>query len=380
MAPEETSVSRSRTCCGTTRAALEQRARALDVAGAGSDDVTYQRWLLVKGAAQASIGDTEDGARILREVKGWAEEHDEQHAAGAQPPAAVRAVPPDRRPGADARARGDGGRPARPRTPTDSVRADHLIGLADALGASGSYDDSIRRYQEAAQLADACGDRYLQLAVLNNLAYTQYEAGLRRRGGRHRRADADRLAAEGLPLRTHDGDTIARAYSMVGRFEEAAAVLEPLIAESDTGEDCDGLVLALLTLTDVRRRLGRLRRGAGLARPGLPGWPSTTPSPAGPSRRSSEQAELYAARGDYQRGVRDVPRLPPGRRGDAGDGARRPRPHPERDLRGDRGAAQQRLLPRAVGPRPADRAAQPAPPRQPARRAAGRGGRRTARS
>ena len=85
-----------------------------------------------------------------------------------------------------------------------SVRADHLIGLADALGASGSYDDSIRRYQEGAQLATACGDRYLQLAVLNNLAYTQYEAGLAGAAVATVEQMQTDYAAEGLALRTHE--------------------------------------------------------------------------------------------------------------------------------------------------------------------------------
>ena len=115
------------------------------------------------------------------------------------------------------------------------MRADHLLGLADALGASGSYDDSIRRYHEASALADRCGDRYLQLAVLNNLAYTQYEAGLAARGRRDRRAAASvsspRTARRCAPTTA----TPSRApTSPVGRFEEAAAVLEPLIAETDT--------------------------------------------------------------------------------------------------------------------------------------------------
>ena len=60
------------------RKALEHARERLDVSGAGSDDVTYQRWLLIKGAAQASLGATEDGDRILREVRVWAEEHDDR--------------------------------------------------------------------------------------------------------------------------------------------------------------------------------------------------------------------------------------------------------------------------------------------------------------
>ena len=86
---------------------------------------------------------------------------------------------------------------------------------------------------------------------------------------------------------------------MVGRFQEAAAVLEPLIAESDISEDCDGIVLALLTLTDVRRRSGdfdaaqaTLDRACRLAEHyALSGRTIDA---------LKEQAELYAARGDYK--------------------------------------------------------------------------------
>ena len=280
------------------RAALTRAREEVDRPGVDPESVEYQHWLLVKGAAQSSIGDTEDGARIMREVKGWAEVHDEK---------ALLAYS-HRRLSALFRMIGD---PALmlehavaavellDAETNPSVRADHLIGLADALGASGSYDDSIRRYEEGAHLATACGDRYLQLAVLNNLAYTQYEAGLASAAVATVEKMQTDYAAEGQAIRTHEGDTIARAYSMVGRFEEAAAVLEPLIAKSDVSEDCDGIVLALLTLTDVRRRSGdfdaaqaTLDRACRLAEHyALSGRIIDA---------LKEQAELYAARGDYK--------------------------------------------------------------------------------
>jgi diguanylate cyclase (GGDEF)-like protein len=281
------------------RTALARARTELDVAGADPDTVTYQRWLLIKGAAQARIGDTEDGARIMREVKGWAEERGEDTLLAVSH---RRLSALFRRVGDPALMLehavvavdllGDGVEAA--------MHADHLLGLADALGASGSYEDSIRRYNEASVLADGCGDRYLQLAVLNNLSYTQYEAGLSSEAV----ATAERLRKEaesdGQPLMTHNADTIARAYLAVGRFHDAAEVLEPLIADADTGEDCDGVVCALLTLTEVRRKAGafdeaqsaldrsnRLAEHYALSGRLIEGL--------------SEQAELHAARGDYQR-------------------------------------------------------------------------------
>jgi two-component system, cell cycle response regulator len=280
------------------RAALSSARAALDAPGADSNSDTYQRWLLIKGSAQSQVGETEDGARIIREVKNWAEEHGDNALLALShrrlsalfrrvgDPALMleHAVSAVELLGADTE---------------DAVRADHLLGLADALGTSGSYEDAFRRYREASALADRCQDRYLRLAVLNNLAYTQYEAGLNDEAV----TTAERLRAEfeadGRPLQTHDGDTIARAYMAVGRYADAVAVIEPLCESSYGGEDCDGLVLALLTLTEVRRRAGEfdaaqssLDRACRLAEH----YALTGRS----IEAMREQAELYAARNDFR--------------------------------------------------------------------------------
>jgi diguanylate cyclase (GGDEF)-like protein len=294
------------------RAALERAREVLDAwstgVGGEVDPAAYQRWLLVKGAAQSRLGDTEDGARVLREVRTWAEEHDDRALLAAS----------HRRLSELFRRVGD---PALmlehavtavdllDEDATDEVRADHLLGLADALGASGSFEDSLLRYHEAARLADGCGDRYLQLAVLNNLSYTQYEGGL----GEQAVVTAERLlvqaARTGYRLQAHDGDTVARAYTAVGRYADAAAVITPFcggpvgedlhLAGEEAGEDCDGLVMALLTLTEVQRLSGdhdgaqrSLDRADRLVeRYSLTG---RTVDALG------QRAELYAARGQYR--------------------------------------------------------------------------------
>jgi two-component system, cell cycle response regulator len=182
-----------------------------------------------------------------------------------------------------------------------ATRADLLLGLADALGAGGSFDDSIQRYREAARLADQSDRRHLQLAVMNNLAFTLYEAGRAPEAV----AIAEQLRAEtqhdGQMLR-HNGDTIARTLMAVGRYDDAAEVLVPLcegIDEDESGEDCDGLVLALLALAEVRRRAGafdRAQRSLDRAyvlaeRYALNGRVIEL---------LREQAELYAAQGLYK--------------------------------------------------------------------------------
>ncbi len=214
------------------RAALRCVRELLAAAGTDSGDVAYQRLLLIKGAAQARTGETEDGARGLREVKAWAEDHGET-ALLARSHRLLSAL--FRRIG-DPALMLEHAVTAVDLLDVDTdevVRADHLLGLADAMGASGSYADSMLRYREASKLVDRCGDRYLRLTSLNNLAFTQYEAG-------------------------PDIDTIARTYTAVGRFDDAIAILEPFCAAEASGEDCDGLVMALLTLTEVQRRAGAL--------------------------------------------------------------------------------------------------------------------------
>ena len=244
-----------------------ERARELlDAAGTESDTVAYQSILLIKGAAQDRIGETEDGARVMRGVKAWAEEHGEDallarshrrisaHLGRIGDPALMleHAVAAVDLLDAD--------------TP-EVVRTDHLLGLADALGACGAYDDAIRRYEEVAKLADRCGDGYMRLRVLNNLAFTQYQAGM----GAEAVVTVERLLAQaeadGQPLQSHDIDTIARAYTAVGRFDDTIAILEPVCAAEANGDDCDGLVLALLTLTEVRRLAGDLDAAQAVARP-----------------------------------------------------------------------------------------------------------------
>ena len=278
--------------------ALRDAREVLDAADVDPEGETYQRWLLVKGAAQAHVGETEDGARTMREVKRWAEENERPAllaSAHRQLSALFRRVGDPALMLEHAVAAVD----LLDDDAHDVVRADHLLGLADALGASGSIEDSISRYHEAARLAERCGDRYLQLAVLNNLAYTQYEAGQ----GERAVATAERLraeaAADGVALRTHDADTIARAYTAVGRYDDAVAVIEPYCATPTNGDDCDGPVMALLALTEVRRLAGdfdaaqaALDRACELVKKyRLTGRTIET---------LREQAELFAARGAYR--------------------------------------------------------------------------------
>ena len=182
---------------------------------------------------------------------------------------------------------------------SDLIRADHLLGLADAFGASGSYADAMPRYRQAAQLADGCNDLLMRSTVLNNLAFTQYEAGLASEAvitADQLRAEAE---AEGRWLTSHDRDTIARAYTAVGRFGDAVAMLEPIYATEAKGEDCDGVVMALLTCAEVQRISGDL----DAAQASLDRCCRLIEQFALRGQRAEalrEQADIQAARGRYQ--------------------------------------------------------------------------------
>jgi len=281
------------------RAALASARKWLDQEGSETLSFIYQRWLLVKGAALARLGETEDGARILREVNAWAENSGDQvlHALSQRrlsalfrrigDPAlmlehavhAVELLPPD----ADT-----------------AMRADHVVGLADALGASGAYEASIARYQEAAKLAEACDDAYLQHALLNNLAFTQYECGRLEEAAETVERLRANVEGSGASYFSHDVDTIARVYAAVGRYQEAAAILEPhWAALDDRGEDCDGQVVVLLSLTAVRRMSGDhvgAQRALDRAFLLIDEFALTGLR----IEAMREQAELYAARGRFR--------------------------------------------------------------------------------
>ena len=282
------------------RAALSGARELLDGYQHDVDSVDYQRLLLVKGTAQAQLGDTADGARIMREVRVWAEVRGETDLLAIShrrlsalfrrvgDPALMleHAVTAVTLTGPDADA---------------TVKADHMLGLADALGAGGAYEESVARYREADALAQKSGNRHLQLAVMNNLAFTLYESG----EAEEAVAVAEQLRAEvekdGRPLRRHDGDTIARAFMAVGRYDDAAEILAPLCESTDTdlGEDCDGLVLALLALAEVRRRAGDFDAAAAdLERAGRLAEEYALNGRA--IEILGEQAELFAACGMYR--------------------------------------------------------------------------------
>jgi diguanylate cyclase (GGDEF)-like protein len=277
-------------------AAHDQAQAALEAAISCADTVTYHRWLLVMGVAQARLGFTEEGAGSLRRVRAWADEH-RQRTLWAR---------------SHLELSGMLGRVGEPALTLEHavqavellddyvdprLRGDHLLSLADALGLVGSYDEAITRYHEAARLLAPWPERLL--AVLNNLAYTQYEGDRVQDSVDTAERLVVELAGHGLPMLRNYRETIACAFLAVGRFHEAAAVLEPMCGDAEGREDCAGFVTSLLTLSRVRRLQGGFdeaqdcldRAGALIHQYALTGRHVDA---------MREQAELDAARGQFE--------------------------------------------------------------------------------
>jgi diguanylate cyclase (GGDEF)-like protein len=242
-------------------AAVEAASRWLAAhAGPGCDPVLRQRVRLVRADGQARLGQPETSVLVMREINAWAVEHDDAwllarshrllsaryRRAGDSGLALEHAIAAVDVPLPDAR-------------PVD--RADHLLGLADALGNVGSFEQSLRRYGEAQALAQSAGNIALWMHVLNNIAYTQYMAG----HADESVENAERLMAvsvrHDVALDVYDRDTIARAYTLVGRLDDAVAVLLPAVGAGapSTGEQLfDGQASGMLTLAEIQRMSGAL--------------------------------------------------------------------------------------------------------------------------
>ncbi|HEU4425163.1 MAG TPA: GGDEF domain-containing protein [Pilimelia sp.] len=181
------------------------------------------------------------------------------------------------------------------------TRAYHLMKLADALKWNGSMDTARERYRQAERIAAAAGPVGLLMMVLNNIAYSEYMANEPQRAW----AAVERLlgvaTVHGLPLTPAKIDTVARVQISLGRHAEAEQSVQAGIRLYDAGgyEAASGRAELLLTLAVAQRHLGeienahatldtcrRLCRASDIGGVGL--------------RAQQEQAELYAAAGDFR--------------------------------------------------------------------------------
>ena len=177
------------------------------------------------------------------------------------------------------------------------VRADHVLGLADKLAETGSIAEALERYRAAERIADSIGDVALRIGILNNLAYTAYEAGQPEAA----MATAERMqalaAAHGVVLGAGHLDTIACAQMELGRYAEVEQTLAPVLAAS--APEAFPLAQVLLTLTRTQRLRGHTRS----AWETLERFHALTVEADFPGLRArgrTERAELYAAEGRYE--------------------------------------------------------------------------------
>jgi len=181
-----------------------------------------------------------------------------------------------------------------------ALRIDHLTRLADCLALH--RDEAAReRYAEVQQLAEELGDVDRRLMVLNNRAYSEtlwndFEAALE--FSTQLQAVAD---SHDVPLHIGRLDTIARALMGLGRLEDAEATMLPGLHPEALAASLDGDAGAdfLLTLAEVRRRLGRVADAQASLDESIRrceefGLTSIR------VRARREQAELHAAGGDFR--------------------------------------------------------------------------------
>ncbi|WP_328471208.1 diguanylate cyclase [Actinoplanes sp. NBC_00393] len=279
-------------------AALLARATAvLDAAERLGDVVLGHRARLVQADMRRREGDVDHAARVFISTHQWARRHDcrpllarshfhlaltfhylGDHAASLEHALnAVELLGDDESPG---------------------LRIIHLIRLANSLAENGSTDEARERYRQAERIAVEIGDLTRQLLVLNNLAYTELEAG----NAATALAAVDRMygaaAAIGRDLLIVERDTVANIHISAGRYAEAEAILRDLDDAPNWYETHDAADAAL-TLTVAQRHLGAYDRAQDsldrcrrlCAEHQLTGVAV---------RLLAEQAELYAATGDYQ--------------------------------------------------------------------------------
>jgi diguanylate cyclase (GGDEF)-like protein len=157
-------------------------------------------------------------------------------------------------------------------TMPDRLRCNQLITLGLVLDLNGRFADAKRRFAEAIRIADEHDDNYQVLTVLNNMAFTAYENGDVDQANSLSRQILAVSASRGITLDGLYLDTLARIYLMQDRFDEAEAMLQPvlddpggpLVSEGDSLPEC------LLTLAEIYARTDRpVRAGETLDAAGL---------------------------------------------------------------------------------------------------------------
>ncbi len=288
------------------QAILARATAAAEAADRGGDEVLAHRARLVQADMRRRDGDVGHAARTFLATHRWAEQNDcrplrarshfhlaltyhylGDHAASLEHALGAVELLDDTEP--------------------HGLRIIHLIRLANSLAEAGSTDAARDRYRQAERIAVGIGDLTRQLLVLNNLAYTEHEAGNVDTAWstvERMRAVARAIGREFLIV---ERDTIANIQISLGRYAEAEDTLRDL-HDSPPWFEAHDVADASLTRAAAQRRLGALDR----AQASLDHCRSLCDEHqlAGVRVRGlAEQAELYAAAGDYQAAFEEYKRF-----------------------------------------------------------------------
>lgn len=188
-----------------------------------------------------------------------------------------------------------------------TVRTLYLIRLADAFAECGSAQEAFLRYEQAEEIAVKSGDIVRQITCVNNRAYGEYQAGYLDQA----RSTIARLvevsASANIPVDPDALDTIACIQIASGRYDEAIATTRQ--AMDDFAKQGARNALSqpdfLLTLALAQRLSGDLNAAQrSLDECGAIGASSGLGSVL--ARVAQEQAELHAARGDFERAFHEL--------------------------------------------------------------------------
>jgi diguanylate cyclase (GGDEF)-like protein len=187
------------------------------------------------------------------------------------------------------------------------LRVIHLIRLANSLAESGSVDAARERYLQAEAIAVSIGDLTRQLLVLNNLAYTEYEADELEQASEVVERMHLAAAALGRDFLIVERDTIANIQISLGQYAAAEKTVQAAVNAPQWFEVHD-LADAALTLAEAQRRLGAIDR-AQISLDRCRELCDERELAGVRVRVHAEQAELYAATGDYQQAFEEYKRF-----------------------------------------------------------------------
>ncbi|GAB1642124.1 diguanylate cyclase [Krasilnikovia sp. MM14-A1259] len=176
----------------------------------------------------------------------------------------------------------------------------HRLRLAEALALNGTVDAARPRFRQAEKLAQELEQWELLTVVLNNWAYIEYTAGEFPRAEQVAARLMAHATARGFELDPTALDTIGGIQIENGQYAEAEQTMRLCIARYHAGysDDADDMAEYLLTLARALRGQGELDR-VQQALDSSRALCTQRELHEVMVRVHQEQAELYAARGDY---------------------------------------------------------------------------------